>query len=433
MLPRFRAARRALPILAEREEWPRARIDGFQLDRINAIWGHAASHVPYYRRLATDHRLPPRFTSLREFSARVPSIPEGLVRERPKEFLSSARPRGRWRKTSGSTGAPMAVYWAHRSHQASLQARYRFLVSWDVDLFDRTVMVWGDSLQVEPTVRRVLLRGRRSVEDRLRNRRRLSVPELAPKTLRAHLRAIAAFKPTVIYAYYSATQLLALEARATGFRCDSLRLIILTGETAPPGAAAAIARTFGVPVVEEYGSVECGFIAGEARDRTLRVREDIVFLEATPRQDEGFDLLVTVLTNPAFPLLRYPIGDVVDAPLDVPARGFASMGRVFGRCNDLLVLASGAHFHYAPIVFLLQTEPTIRRFQVHQREDKSVLVSVEMADPGLCLETERLETRLQAMLDGLPVTITIVNAVSPTAAGKHRPFVSDVVVPTREL
>jgi len=88
LLPRFRAARRALHELEARERWTRAEIDTYSLERLNALWDHAIGHVPYYRDLAAAPRLPARFASLDEFRALVPLLPKDRVRARPQQFLS---------------------------------------------------------------------------------------------------------------------------------------------------------------------------------------------------------------------------------------------------------------------------------------------------------------------------------------------------------
>ena len=90
---------------------------------------------------------------------------------------------------------------------------------------------------------------------------------------------------------------------------------------ASPHMVETIERAFGVPAAMEYGSVECGFLAGEYPDRLLRVREDCALIETLPRSDGRYDIAVTVLGNASFPLLRYLIGDTTDVPLLTPRRG----------------------------------------------------------------------------------------------------------------
>src|SRR5205823_3806112 len=143
-------AARALGPLAQRESWPRSEIEVFQLERLNAVWGRAVAHVPYYRSLAAQARLPARSESLAEFRSVVPVLPRSAVQAGPANFLSERAEPGRWVWTSGSTGSPLSAYWGHEAHQEMLQARYRFHASWGVDIFDRAAFLWGHSAAFKP-------------------------------------------------------------------------------------------------------------------------------------------------------------------------------------------------------------------------------------------------------------------------------------------
>ena len=78
-LPRFQQAYRIMETLAAREQWTRAEIEAFQLERLNRVWSHAVRHVPYYRRLGEAGNLPPRFESLAEFQQRVPVLDKSQI------------------------------------------------------------------------------------------------------------------------------------------------------------------------------------------------------------------------------------------------------------------------------------------------------------------------------------------------------------------
>src|SRR5262245_5685923 len=108
-LPRFREASRALRTLEAREGWSRAEIEAFQLERLNAVWGHAVADVPHYRDLAGKGKLPATFASLAEFRQVVPVLDKAVVQADPRRFLSERAGRGRWVCTGGSTGTPLSA------------------------------------------------------------------------------------------------------------------------------------------------------------------------------------------------------------------------------------------------------------------------------------------------------------------------------------
>ena len=400
-------------------------IESFQLDRINALWRHAITHVPYYRDLVSRFSLPKIFSDLTEFKSRVPILPRTAVKESPLGFISERATKGRWCRTGGSTGTPLDIYWGHEAHLEVLRTKYRFYKIWDIDIFDRTVFLWGHGASFGPGLDGLLARIRQPIEDRLRNRLRLSAYHLSPENLRTYLQRIAAFRPASLYGYSTAVYLLAQEAMILGFNCDFLKLIILTAEPVSPKIIARAERAFRVPAVSEYGSIECGFMAGEWIDRTLRVREDIVFLETAARAKGSYDIILTVLTNPSFPLIRYSVGDVSYEPLKTPPAGFAILESVGGRENDLLMSRTGQILHPTIVEEIFDHTPGVRRYRVTQRADGSLAVMVDLMDKQATPDTAILLQKLSDLFEGYPVEVDVVGEVSPLLSGKHRWILSE--------
>jgi phenylacetate-CoA ligase len=427
-LPRFIRANQMLPILAERECWSRQQIEAFQVKRLNEVWQHALTHVPYYRELRAKSKLPPQFGSLAEFQAAVPTLGKDAVRAEPKRFLSDRPRHGSWRRTGGSTGMPMSVFVAKRAHLEMLATQYRFYQMWGVGIFDRSMFLWGHADLLAPGLSGYVARLRQPLEDWLRNRRRLSVYSLGRDVLRSHLARIQAFRPRSLYGFSQAVLLLAQEARASGFRCDSLKLVTLAGEPAPPALLREIEDIFGVPTVIEYGATECGLIAQQWPDRTLRVREDVVLVETQAREDGRCALVVSGLNNPSFPLLRYEIGDMTESPLERPERGFAVLKNILGRNNDILVTRSGGYLHSSRLEALFKFyRPKIRRFRVRQCRNGEIVVAVEPDGIAATFDSSGLQRSMGDLVEGFPVSVEIVAAIPQTAAGKHRLVTSDMV------
>ena len=182
-----------------------------------------------------------------------------------------------------------------------------------------------------------------------------------------------------------------------------------------------------MPAVVEYGSTECGFLAGEAPDHTLRAREDIVLLETLVRDDGRYDVVNTILTNPSFPLLRYAIEDVTEEPLAKPAEGFAVLSGISGRDNDLVLSKRGRPIHSSHFEAIFkQPRLGIRRYRVHQQTSGQLTVLLE-ADPtataGVLAE---LKTSLAELTEGQPIEVELIEELPATASGKHRFVVSDL-------
>lgn len=428
LLPRFRAAYRQLDALAERETWPRERIEALQLERLNSVWRHAIAHVPHYRGLRNRLDLPDEFGSLQEFTATVPVLTKPEHRERTASFLSERPARGKWRLTSGSTGAPASYFWDHASHREVLQARYRMYAAWDVDILDRSAFLWGQCHFLERGLSGGMSRWRQRAGDWLRGRLRLSAYHLGPQDLRQALQRLRKFQPAMLYGYASSIFLLSQEAAREGFDSNFLKLVVLTSEIIRPRTRAAVERAFGVPTIAEYGAAECNLIAGEAPDRTLRVREDVVLVETPRRDDDRHDIVVTVLGNPSFPLLRYAIGDVTDRPLELPDRGFGILHNVAGRDDDLLIAGDGRVIHSFLVAAVFEQEiHSVRCFHIHQRADGAVHVQLEPKEEFSEADLRTCRTRIRELIDGFPVEIEVVPRIPLSPGGKLRAATSEMV------
>jgi phenylacetate-CoA ligase len=432
-LPRFRQAVGAIGVLAEHETWNRAQIEAFQLDRLNQLWKHATSFVPYYRQLAKERHLPMRFSDLDQFSNSVPLLCKETIKQDSRSLLSTRAHHGSWKYTGGSTGTPTPIYWSHEAHHESLHAKYRFQAQWGVDIFDRTAFLWSHGSSVTPGWRGQWSRFRQPYLDRLRNRLRLSAYDVSRDNLRQYLDRLRKFDPVMIYGYSRALYLLAMEAQQIGrWHCPSLKVIVTTSEPAWPHMVRTIELALGAPVAREYGATECGIMATDGPKRALRVREDHVILETLPGEDGQYDIVVTVLTNPSFPMIRYAIGDVTSCELSKPRGGFSILSDVGGRNNDLLRSRSGEYLHWVHVEHAVAATAAgvLRRFSIHQSHDGSVRIDAELHDPATAAHAaEKLEAmrRLFAeRLGGYAVTLHVVPAVRQTIGGKHRVVQSEL-------
>ncbi len=249
---------------------------------------------------------PAEFQSLNEYVSNVPLLEKEDVRS---GALLSERPRpGKWKHTGGSTGIPLAIY---RENDLALKmtcCQYRSRALWGVGIFDRSVMLWGHGSSYSPSLSGL----RQTIEDSLRDRVRFSSYRLGKEDLRRYLDEMEHFKPAFLYGYSSAVYLLALEALKIGVNVPSLKLIVLTAEILTREIRETVKRAFHTNVVEEYGAAECELIACEDPLQLLRAREDLVMVETLPTQGSYYEIVISVLDNPSFPLLRYNIGDLTD-------------------------------------------------------------------------------------------------------------------------
>jgi phenylacetate-CoA ligase len=131
-----------------------------------------------------------------------------------------------------------------------------------------------------------------------------------------------------------------------GIRLPSLRFIICSYEFVSIVHRRLLERVFGVPVFNLYGSTETGHLMMEnplfngvagSRAEMQGSCETAYFEVLNPDAQGVGELVLTTLTNPIMPLIRYSIGDLVER--EEPP--FGTRYRVHGRAADAFKTATG--------------------------------------------------------------------------------------------
>lgn len=186
-----------------------------------------------------------------------------------------------------------------------------------------------------------------------------------------------AYQPAFLASYPTMLALLGEERDAGRLKLSPLN-IWSGGECLAPAARAAIERSFGCRVVNEYGASECMSIAFGCEEGWLHVNADWVVLEPvdseyrpTPPGEPSHTALLTNLANRVQPIIRYDLGDSVLASPE-PCRCGSPLPaiRVEGRRDDVvsLLAADGSTVRLLPLALTTIVEETaqIHRFQIVQ-------------------------------------------------------------------
>jgi phenylacetate-CoA ligase len=130
----------------------------------------------------------------------------------------------------------------------------------------------------------------------------------------------------------------ALYCEQQGIRFPSLRFVLCSYEFVSVVHRRILARVFGVPVFNLYGSTETGHLLMENEMGEMKPSYETAFLEIVNPDAQGIgDLVVTTLTNDYMPLLRYRIGDLAERI----ERAYTSDFVVHGRSRDTLIAGDG--------------------------------------------------------------------------------------------
>jgi phenylacetate-CoA ligase len=355
-----------------RDLWPVLRAAKLHRDRLDALARrrltrmlYTAVSLPFYRQRLEeagvgDDELMMELCPEEVLQALAP-VTKAELREAGGDVLLGGRVRPDWRSSSssGSTGEPFRVYYEPRAWATlKILVKLRARSACGTRPSDRVAL-----LDAVPTSESTLGAAGRVA--------RISILQPAARVAAE----LAAFAPDTIYGLPSALLEAGQELRPRGAR-QRVKRVFTSGELLRPAVRQAIARAFGAPVYDVYGSSETKEIAWECPAGGMHINADVVRVEVldeanrpVPHGVEG-NLVASLLVNHAMPLLRYRIGDrgsllAESCPCGHP---FPLLGVVTGRRADMLVLRGGHRVSPYALTCAMERVGSVLRYQVTQLE-----------------------------------------------------------------
>jgi phenylacetate-coenzyme A ligase PaaK-like adenylate-forming protein len=416
--------------LAERERWPRERLERYQQERLTELVSFARDRAPHWRErlpggrarlhdlpvltkaeliehfddLVTDRRL-----RLDDLLAHLAEVRSDVL------YLGEYRPMA----TSGSSGRKTVFVYDRAGWRAVLT------------MFLRR-SAWIGLRPSIPRARLALIGGSAPTHMSRRGAQSLDVgvhrllPLAATSPLGDLVAALNRFQPDHVNAYPSTAGLLADEQLAGRLRL-SLKGLTTSSETLSPALRDRLERAFGVPVWNWYATTE-GVWGHECEAGSMHLFDDMCIVENVdedgrplPDGEMGARILVTRLFNRVQPLIRFEVTDLIAAdPEPCPCgRSLMRLRSLEGRAEDVLRL-SGVLVH--PMQFAIVTaDPDVREFQVVQEGDR-LRLRVALRN-GAAGAEERLGQSLRGRLAELgiahpDVCVERVDQLERTPGGK---------------
>jgi phenylacetate-coenzyme A ligase PaaK-like adenylate-forming protein len=426
--------------LAERERWPRERLEAYQRERLAELVRHAVAHAPYYRERLPRGRVEP---------ADLPALDKTTLMERFDDIVCDRRLR-RDELLEHLDGLDRdALYLGeYRAMTTSGSSGRKGLFVYDRAGFVRCAAQFfrcNDMCGVKPSIPRLRMavigggspthmtrRGAALLSVGLHRILSLPVTMPVPKLVEA----LNAFQPAYMNAYPSVAALLADEQLAGRLRIRPERMTT-SSELRTAEMTERIESAFGVRPFDIYGTTEglwgCSCEHGEG----IHLFEDMALVEnvdadgrPVPDGEPGARLLVTNLYNRAQPLIRIAVSDMVTIdPEPCPCgRTLRRMRAIDGRADDVLELG-GVAVH--PVQFgVVTADRAVREFQVVQHGERLRLRVVLREHAAVAEATHRLRERVAERLTGLGVTgVTIqvetCDEIARPPGGKLQMIVAD--------
>ena len=211
----------------------------------------------------------------------------------------------------------------------------------------------------------------------------------------------------------------ALYCEQHGIKFPSLKFMLCSYEFVSVVHRQILARVFGVPVFNLYGSTETGHLLMENERGEMKPSYDTAFLEIVNADEHGIgELVVTTLTNDYMPLLRYRIGDLVER-IEHP---YGNNFMVHGRARDALTAGDGRRVTTWEVDQCFTEVNGIAHYELRQDENGDCILRFVPDGTG---PSERELRRVTAQLDALldlrhEIKTEAMPVLVPAASGKFR-------------
>jgi phenylacetate-CoA ligase len=421
----------------ERSQWlPPAEIERLQFRQLEALLAHAWQTVPFYReRLKQAGYAPGRPLTAALWRA-IPVLTRAEVQAAGKALHSSAPPREHGSpntvRSSGSTGRPIeaavsgfagVVFNAltlrdHAWHGRDLKGRLG-----GIRIFKGRAAAPPDG-GAQPDWGGLIAK----------------VFETGPSfglsiaaTLDQQAAWLARVDPHYLHLFPSVLR--ELLDRAAAPRPRSLRQVTTLAEPLDASLRELCRSRWGVPVVDLYSAQETGYLALQCPSHEhYHVQAESVYFEALAGDGracapgETGRAVATPLLNFTMPLIRYDVGDFVEAGAPCGCgRGLPVLSRIVGRVRNMITLASGERFWPAMGVGDFGEVLPVAQVQVVQKTLAHLEVRIVVPRRATPAEEARLREIVLAKV-GHPFDISFAypERIERGPGGKYEEFRSEL-------
>lgn len=397
------------------------QIHELQLAKIKKLVEYAYETNEFYKSRWDDIGAKPQDIETFDDFHKLPLLTKDDLRQHLEQLFSKGytRENTHRRRTGGSTGVPVQVFWNTESKNLKLAVAYRH-DSWAGDLpGTKKAGLWGD------TSKKPSLKGRLY--------RALITRTIAMDTLLmdddyvlGFLDRARDFKPDILFGHGHSLYYFAKFIQDHDIKDIRFKGIISSAEALPPEERKVVEEVFGRIVFDRYGCEEVSLIASECETHEgmhiaaeSNYAEIIDGTETVPGR-----LVITDLSNYATPIIRYEIGDLATTMTGQCScgRGLPRLGRVVGRTTDILYTPEGRKISGVSILDTFTIHiPGFKQVQIVQEKINEVILYI--------VKDEHFnETSLKQLAEQVPkifgpnmkYQVSFVDKMAMTSRGKFQ-------------
>jgi phenylacetate-CoA ligase len=413
--------------------WSRVEMEAYQDENLRRLIRHAYENVPYYRRVMDERKLRPDDICSRSDLPKMPILTKDIARRENANLCATnfSKRHVVQAHTGGSTGEPLN-FLHNKEAWAVHQAAFRRGLQWaGLEWGEPVVSVRGGMLGTARTswaerLRRVLTQNHFLAAFEIRFD---GIDRIYDWLERVH--------PKALLGYTSSLYALARLCVQTGKTGLQIPLLFSTAEVLFPFHVKQLESVFNCQVFDYYGCGEVNSIAYQCQFRNgYHVSDEKVFLEVLPfagaadtdlKEDGAGRVLVTDLTNWAFPFIRYENGDSVSLTTgSCPCgRQLSRIKHIFGRLHDFILTTSGDLLAGEFFPHLFGFSQGVEQYQIVQDRIGQIQILL-VAAPGFTKNQEHWLVSKVKQYAGrdMDILVEYVKEIPRTAAGKQRVTVS---------
>ncbi len=412
-----------------------------QMERLKKLILHSYHHVPYYRELLRSSGVIDNsgFVKLDKFE-NIPLLDKKSIHYNFENLKSDDLNSRKWYENAsgGSTGQPIRLI--QDDEYANWRSAVKILYDrWTGCKFnDRKLLLWGSE--------RDLFFGNENWRIRfgrwLRNEVWFNAFRMTRSNMDNCVNTINSFKPVQILSYVEIIYELSRFIKRNRLEIFSPNAIMSTAGTLYPQFRKTIEEALNAPVFNRYGSREVGDIACECdRHKGLHVSAPIHYVEILKKNGEPAkpgevgEIVITLLTNFAMPLIRYRIGDMGVWSDETCSCGcnWPLLKRVTGRVTDVFFTINGEMIDGEYFTHLLYFKNWIQKFQVVQEDYDSIrfiIIPYEIdstPDRTHQNELDEIISKVRLVMGkSCQVKFKFVDDIEKTSSGKYKYVISKV-------
>jgi phenylacetate-CoA ligase len=393
--------------------------------KLQNLLDDAFENVPYYRELFTKENLlgdDGKF-DLKNFE-KIPYLTKDIISENLHDLESKSYSFGRKYNTSGgSTGEPVRFLQDYRYRMINVFAnKIYFNEILGKKLGEPEINLWGSERDINSNSESKA----KDLLNWLYNRTFLNAFSVDDDKLASFVKIINRKKPVSMWVYVESIDVLARYIEENNLEIYSPKFIISTAGTLYPEIRDRVERVFKCPVYNQYGSREVGPMAIECFEKKgLHMFPWSHHIEVI-----NGDIIVTVLTNRAMPIVRFKIGDTAESV----ANSVCPCGRntlifesVKGRTINHIKRPNGRLIHGQLLIHMFYYQEWIKKFQFIQTSLNEFTIRYISNRKNLDMEKAYLENRLRKLLGkGIIITWKEENKIEPSKSGKYLYVISKV-------